>query len=174
MGILSKLFIVGGRILGSVHRARVIFGHRDLLDSYADPYISMPKPNRSSATSATRKKHAKKAESTTSSPSILIVNPSKKSGKKKKDEPPRIKAYIPPVKPQAARPDPLDTLGLQSQLDGELYIMLRSLGKKSEATKNKAISDLSIWFKRPDAKTTIELVLPVWVRQSFNLHRKLN
>jgi hypothetical protein len=123
-------------------------------DSYAHSF--MPKSNRSSASSATRKKHARKADPQAAAAGPAIVNPSKK--KKSKLQEPHVKSYTPPVKPQAARPDPVDGLGV----DGDLYVMLRALGKKSVATKVKAMADLARWLELPEAD--VKLILPVWVR----------
>lgn len=135
----------------------------------------MVKNQRSSASSATRKKHAKKA---TIASGEAVENPpvpkqKKPRGKEKarlKAEP-KKKVYVPPVRPQAIQPDPLDTLGIAYLISSELFVILRRLGKKDVVTKIRALEELqSDWILR--AKETndqqlleeITVILPVWVR----------
>ena len=135
----------------------------------------MVKGQRSSASSATRKKHAKKAATAAGE---VVENPSvpkqkKPRGKEKarlKAEP-RKKVYIPPVRPRAIQPDPLDTLEIAYSISSELLVVLRKLGKKDLVTKIRALEELqSSWVL--NAKETndshlleeIVTVLPVWVR----------
>jgi E3 ubiquitin-protein ligase listerin len=79
---------------------------------------------KSSATSATRKKHARKAATHDEDDSGAAQSHNKPNvkgggnakgakGKGKKKEP-RVKMYIPPVKPTALLRDPVDELGLAS------------------------------------------------------------
>ncbi|RDB18704.1 E3 ubiquitin-protein ligase listerin [Hypsizygus marmoreus] len=127
---------------------------------------------KSSATSATRKKHAKK----TAGPSVdeQPIPKEKKltkqqRGQKKKE--PRVKVYIPPVKPAPVQPDPLETTGLAHSLPPELLIVLRSFGKKAQVTKIRALEELqSAWVDRcrkegEDGQLVYVLVemLPVWL-----------
>ena len=86
----------------------------------------MPK-QKSSATSSTRKKHARKAAGPISDPPPTKGKPGlgkdgKKTKKGDKKGEPRVKAYIPPVKPQPIAPDPLDSLGLAYALPAELVV----------------------------------------------------
>lgn len=128
---------------------------------------------KSSASSGTRKKHAKKA----AGPSVEELPPPRdkkltkqQRGQKKKE--PRIKAFIPPVKPAPIRPDPLETTGLVHSLPPELLIVLRSFGKKAQVTKIRALEELqAAWVDRcrkegKDGSLVYILVdmLPVWVR----------
>jgi len=131
----------------------------------------MPKPQKSSASSGTRKKNARKAASAAPPPEVAVIPKQKKQKGQKKE--PRKKVYIPPSKPAPPQPDPLDTLGLAHQLQPELVIVLRSLGKKDPVTKARALEELqSKWIDEYlkgnesvecDALITM---LPVWVRRS--------
>ncbi|KZV76793.1 hypothetical protein PENSPDRAFT_645898 [Peniophora sp. CONT] len=122
---------------------------------------------KSSASSGTRKKHATKAAKTTG----VAIAPQKqqkqrgekgKKGKGKAVEPVK-KAYVPPVKPTAARPDPLDALGLAARLSPELVVVLRRLGKKDALTKTKALDDLvTSWLDSAHA-SEMALAVPVWL-----------
>jgi hypothetical protein len=114
---------------------------------------------KSSASSATRKKHQKKAAA---SLGIDLDNSSAKSqpgkpknkdkvgrGKKDGKKEPRIKAYIPPVKPARAQPDPLDVGGLARRLPPELVVVLKNVGKKAQITKARALEELgSMWVEK--------------------------
>ncbi|KAG5637584.1 hypothetical protein H0H81_004035 [Sphagnurus paluster] len=135
----------------------------------------MPKGGRSSATSATRKKHAKKAGGTGQEELPVPKDPKEKKltkqqrGQKKKE--PRVKVYIPPVKPAPVQPDPLETSGLAHSLPPELLVVLRSFNKKAQVTKIRALEELqSAWLDKcqkegEDGTTTYVLVemLPVWL-----------
>ena len=140
--------------------------------SYAN--AAMVKNQRSSASSATRKKHAKKAAIASGE---VVENPpvpkqKKPRGKEKarlKTEP-KKKVYIPPVRPQAIQPDPLDTLGIAYSISSELLVILRRLGKKDVVTKIRALEELqSDWVirvketKDPQPLEEITAILPVWV-----------
>ena len=139
----------------------------------------------SSASSATRKKHARKAASKDAPPTD-VPNVSKEKKSKGKDkgnskEPPRKKAYVPPVKPQAVQQDPVDTLGLAQRLPAALLVVWRGLSKKDTVTKSKALEELRAgWLDRvrflindddhQDAENLARLEalivsLPVWVRE---------
>jgi E3 ubiquitin-protein ligase listerin len=121
----------------------------------------MPKNTRSSASSATRKKHARK----TGGLQVEIVkeNPSKKKGRAKDVEPPKRKAFIPPVKPTPQRIDPLDSMGLAASLDKDLVVMLRKLAKKDTITKTRGLEELKEWAQKSPDDSLIS-ILPVWVR----------
>lgn len=135
----------------------------------------MVKNQRSSASSATRKKHAKKAAAATGE---VVDNPSVPKQKKPKGKEkarlkaePRKKVYIPPVRPRAIQPDPLDTLGIAYSISSELHVVLRKLGKKDVVTKTRALEELqSDWILKakemdhPQLLEEIVTVLPVWVR----------
>lgn len=131
----------------------------------------MPKgPARSSASSATRKKHQRKAAvalgievdvnaapAAASSQSQGPTKPKNKGksgsgrrdGLKKKSLEPKVKAYIPPVKPARAQPDPLEVGGLARRLPPELVVVLRNVGKKAQVTKIRALEELgSGWVER--------------------------
>ena len=138
----------------------------------------MPKGNpKSSATSSTRKKHAKRAAGPVQAkedhgPFPKEKNLTKKErGQKKSAKEPRVKVYVPPVKPAPAQPDPLDTTGLAHKLPPELLIVLRNLSKKAEVTKVRALEELQMgWVERCmkeglDGEVVYVLVdmLPVWV-----------
>ncbi len=129
---------------------------------------------KSSATSGTRKKHAKRAagpQTQAEDPAPLKEKKPKAKGKGKKQEP-RQKMYIPPVKPLPPQPDPLDSTGLAHSLPPELLIVLRSLGKKAEVTKIRALEDLQLsWVDectkdggKEGVADTLAEMLPVWVR----------
>jgi hypothetical protein len=135
----------------------------------------MVKTQRSSASSATRKKHAKKA-ATAAGDAVetpLVPKQKKPRGKEKarlKAEP-KKKVYIPPIRPRAIQPDPLETLGIEYSISSELLVVLRKLGKKDVVTKIRALEELqSDWiFKAketndPQLLEEIATVLPVWVR----------
>ncbi|KDQ60057.1 hypothetical protein JAAARDRAFT_32435 [Jaapia argillacea MUCL 33604] len=130
----------------------------------------MVKGQKSSASSGTRKKHARKAGGPQQEPPPPKEKKAKGKDKGKNKEP-RKKVYIPPVKPAPIQPDPLETLGLASQLPPELLIILRSLRKKDAVTKTKALEELQFaWVDRAgkegdDSITlpALKLMLPVWI-----------
>jgi hypothetical protein len=131
----------------------------------------MVKGGRSSISSTTRKKQAlKRASKADGSTPQLEPLPKEKKTKAKSKEP-RPKVYVAPVKPAPVQVDPLDALGLASQLPPELYIVLRKLGKKDEVTKGKALEELKAeWLDKSskegsDGSLIAPLVtmLPVWV-----------
>lgn len=131
----------------------------------------MPKAQKSSATSGTRKKNARKAASTAPLPEVPVIPKQKKQKGQKKE--PRKKVYIPPSKPAPPQPDPLDTLGLAHQLPPELVIILRSLGKKDPVTKGRALEELQLkWIDESSRngdesveRDALVTMLPVWVRR---------
>jgi len=123
---------------------------------------------KTSASSATRKKHAKKH----AAPEDPVLNNKGGKGGKggKRNKEPRVKMYIPPVKPAPIQPDPLETTGLAHTLPAELLVVLRNLSKKAQVTKARALEDLQLaWVDRcikdRDDVTVYTLVemLPVWV-----------
>src|ERR1700744_1630278 len=101
----------------------------------------MPKPNKSSATSATRKKHAKKAAEGTAVVEDKDNQPKAKGKKSDKKKEPRQKVYNPPTRPKPSHPDPLDTLGFASVLPPDLVVLFRRLAKKDATTKAKALEE---------------------------------
>ncbi|KAF8056637.1 hypothetical protein FPV67DRAFT_646018 [Lyophyllum atratum] len=132
----------------------------------------MAKSGKSSASSATRKKHAKKAAGPSQEEQPIPREKKltkQQRGQKKKE--PRVKAYIPPVKPAPVQPDPLETTGLVHSLPPELLIVLRSFNKKAQVTKIRALEELqSGWIDKcrkegEDAATAYVLVdmVPVWL-----------
>jgi len=130
---------------------------------------------KSSATPGTRKKHAKRAAGPPPPEQQPIPKDKKltKQERAQKKKEPRIKAYIPPVKPAPVQPDPLETTGLVYQLPPDLLIVLRSFSKKAQATKIRALEELqSGWINKcreegEDGSLVYVLVdmLPVWVRR---------
>ncbi|KAI0790522.1 hypothetical protein C8Q75DRAFT_762281 [Abortiporus biennis] len=110
---------------------------------------------KSSASSATRKKHAKKAAAAhgvVEEPQIPKEKKQKGKEKGKKGKEPKKKVYIPPVKPTAVQPDPLDTLGIAQKLPPELLVVLRRLAKKDSTTKRRALEELQIdWVDKVKA-----------------------
>ncbi|KAG5352362.1 hypothetical protein C0989_002683 [Termitomyces sp. Mn162] len=135
----------------------------------------MGKGGKSSATSATRKKHAKKAagESHLEEQAPLFPKDKKltKQQRAQKKKEPRVKMYIPPVKPAPVQPDPLETTGLVHRLPPELLIVLRSFNKKAQVTKIRALEELqSGWIDKcrkegEDGALVYVLIdmLPVWL-----------
>lgn len=84
---------------------------------------------------------------------------------------PRKKVYVPPVRPRAIQPDPLDTSGIAYSISSELLVILRRLGKKDAVTKIRALEELqSDWIIRaketndPQLLEDLTTILPVWVR----------
>lgn len=133
----------------------------------------MPKPNKSSASSGTRKKHARKSGKGGEEP-IIETEPKAKRVKKgdRTKAIPQKKTYTPLVRPSAPRPDPLDTMNLASQLPAELVITLRRLGKKDTVTKRRALEELQtdlVDKAMPGGEedgnivAIAELIIPVWV-----------
>ena len=112
----------------------------------------MPKGQKSSATSGTRKKNARKAAQG-SPPVVHVPRQSKpKGGKdsklsKREAREQRKKVYIPPSKPAPPVLDPLDTTGLAHVLPPELVVILRALGKKDAVTRGKAMEELTKWVE---------------------------
>jgi hypothetical protein len=133
---------------------------------------------KSSATSGTRKKHAKRAAGPVHvaeepGPIPKEKKPTKKERTQKKNaKEPRVKVYIPPVKPAPLQLDPLETTGLVHKLPPELLIVLRNLSKKAQVTKVRALEELQAgWVERckregEGGEVVYVLVdmLPVWVR----------
>lgn len=132
---------------------------------------------KSSATSGTRKKHAKRAAGPAqvaddSGPIQKEKKATKKErGQKKNVKEPRVKVYIPPVKPAPVQPDPLETTGLMHKLPPELLIVLRNLSKRAQVTKVRALEELQAgWVEKcigegEDGVVVYVLVdmLPVWL-----------
>lgn len=58
-------------------------------------------------------------------------------GKKKE---PRVKMYIPPVKPAPVVPDPLETTGLAHTLPAELLVLLCNISKKAHDATIRGIA----------------------------------
>lgn len=127
---------------------------------------------KASASSGTRKKHARRAATHNQPDEPELPNEKKAKGKEKgKKMEPRQKMYIPPLKPVPPQPDPLDTSGLAHSLPPELLVALRSLGKKAEVTKIRALEVLQLsWadqYKDGEKESiayTLAEMLPVWVR----------
>ncbi|KAJ7753865.1 hypothetical protein B0H16DRAFT_1834151 [Mycena metata] len=113
-------------------------------------------PKSSSASSGTRKKHARKAAGLDTAPP---PKQEKKDKKKHRSDPPRQKAYIPPVKPTSA-PDPVEAYGLAGRVAPELVVVLRSLGKKVLVTKVRALEELGANNHDED---TLLAIAPVWL-----------
>ncbi|KAF7338785.1 Delta-9 fatty acid desaturase protein [Mycena sanguinolenta] len=137
-------------------------------------------PKSSSASSGTRKKHARKAAAAADGSAPPSQKPGENSGKAKekkgskkhRSDPPRPKVYIAPVKPTAAKPDPLDAIpGLAGRLPPELLVILRSLGKKAMVTKVRALEELySGWVAKMGeedeegiAEYALRDAVPVWL-----------
>lgn len=126
---------------------------------------------KASASSGTRKKHARRAATHNQPDEPELPNEKKAKGKEKGKMEPRQKMYIPPLKPVPPQPDPLDTSGLAHSLPPELLVALRSLGKKAEVTKIRALEVLQLsWadqYKDGEKESiayTLAEMLPVWVR----------
>ena len=147
--------------------------------------------SKSSASSGTRKKHARKAAKDgplTDVPNVPKEKKPKGKDKSKNKEPPRKKAYVPPVKPQAVQQDPIDALGLAQRLPAALLVVWRGLSKKDTVTKSKALEELRAgWIDRipvpsnddhddnqhaeDDDLARLEALvvsIPVWVRPSIH------
>lgn len=139
----------------------------------------MPKPNKSSASSGTRKKHAKKAagQDDPDGPGQQKRKPQrgeKKLSKAQKRAQPKIKQYVPPPKPPAPPiPDPLDGQGLARTLPADLVVILRRLGKKDDVTRRKGLDELKEWVEgikteqdeveKETKEVTLTSAVPVWV-----------
>jgi hypothetical protein len=119
---------------------------------------------KSSASSGTRKKHAKKH-----APVDEVPKPKEKGRGKKKE--PKVKMYIPPVKPAPVQPDPLETTGLAHTLPADLLVVLRNISKKAQVTKTRALEELQLAWVNKCLKEgreslltdTLVEMLPVWV-----------
>ncbi|KIM32748.1 hypothetical protein M408DRAFT_186029 [Serendipita vermifera MAFF 305830] len=141
----------------------------------------MGKQKGSSATSGTRKKHARKAAgedaSTSGQPQAgrgKAVGGKGVKGKGKKNAEPRVKAYIPPVKPQALQQDPVDVLRLATSLPPDLLVIFRKLTKKDAITRRRALEELITgWVEKVTAVggdedeqeaalASLEIALPAW------------
>lgn len=107
---------------------------------------------KSSASSATRKKHAaKQAKKQQGGGEVIEETPQEqptkmqrgqKKNKQKKDRfAPKVKSYVPPPPPPKGQPDPVDLFLVSQgkQIDPELVVVLRRLGKKDEATVGKGV-----------------------------------
>jgi hypothetical protein len=160
--------------------------HRDHLERLLYIHKNMPKPNKSSASSGTRKKHAKKNNANDEDEAAAPAGPrqrgQKKLSKAQKKALPKIKQYIPPPKPPAPPiPDPLDGMGLARTLPAELVVVLRRLGKKDEVTRRKGLEELKEgWVgeilggqgdevERELKETALLSAVPVWV----SVHRRV-
>jgi len=147
----------------------------------------MPKPNKSSASSGTRKKQAAKKGNKSGQPEQPGAKGGKqltKAEKKALKNAPKQKIYVPPPKPPApAIPDPLDAQGLARTLPAELVVVLRRLGKKDGVTRRKGLeefkegwTDVVVARQRNRAgesemeedgiEEALTEALPVWVSQS--------
>ena len=105
--------------------------------------------SKSSASSATRKKHAKKAaEDEEGVPAAQPAQRGQKKAAKKSRFEPKVKSYTPPPAPPRGAPDPVDLyLGGGSEVDSELVVILRKLGKRDEATISKGVEGLESWIR---------------------------
>ncbi|KAL5514390.1 hypothetical protein ACEPAG_2478 [Sanghuangporus baumii] len=131
----------------------------------------MPKGQKSSATSATRKKHARKSAGDAKQELPLPKEKKKEKGKNKKE--PRVKVFIPPTKPSPIRPDPLDSRGIAKRLHPDLLVILRRLAKKDSVTKRKALEEFqSGWIEGAlrdsddeggIVESMLQTALPVWL-----------
>lgn len=128
---------------------------------------------KSSASSATRKKHAAKKTATPDEPPNASQNRLKtKAERKLSKKEPRVKMYIPPVKPAPVQPDPLETTGLARKLPADLLVVLRNISKKAQVTKIRALEELqTVWVEnrveeKDGLKWLVEM-LPVWVCMSL-------
>lgn len=141
----------------------------------------MPKANKSSASSGTRKKHAKKSTKDDEADGPTQQQPAQRGQKKltkAQKKLPKVKQYIPPPKPPAPPiPDPLDGQGLARTLPAELVVVLRRLGKKDEVTRRKGLEELREWvsgLKEGDEveqelrETALLSAVPVWVSNIFD------
>lgn len=149
----------------------------------------MPKGNKSSASSGTRKKHAKKAkgdedaEAPKQQQQHRPQRGQKKLSKAQKKALPKVKQYIPPLKPPAPPiPDPLDGQGLARTLPADLVVVLRRLGKKDEVTRRKGLEELREgWLnealgrtgadevERELKETALLSAVPVWVSRKVGV-----
>lgn len=173
-----------------------------ILHSTGDPAASvvslpkMPKPNKSSATSNTRKKqNAKKGadgkpmrQKTPKPDDPSMKGLTKAQRKALKENRPRV--FVPPPRPPVpARPDPLDAQGLARTLPAELVVILRRLGKKDAITRRKGIDELKeLWVdlvataQKSDGQDTDDEIswkedalteaLPVWVCMGICQYRQ--
>jgi len=145
---------------------------------------------KSSASSATRIKHQKKAAvslgidlaATTSAKSQPGPHKNKEKTARSKNEgkkEPKVKAWVLPIKPARAQPDPLEVGGLASRLPPEMVVVLRNVGKKAQVTKIKALEDLKTnWVEKilrgntttdegsgvdTDVLSSLVEMIPAWV-----------
>ena len=136
-------------------------------------FTPMVKGNpKSSVSSATRKKHAAKkaAAANPDEPPPPLQKRQTKGERKLSKKEPRVKMYIPPVKPAPVQPDPLETTGLAHTLPADLLVVLRNISKKAQVTKIRALEELQTgWVENcikekenPIVFTLVEM-LPVWV-----------
>lgn len=110
--------------------------------------------SKSSASSATRKKHAKKAltaevddDGASTSTAPVPAQRGQKKVKKSRFEP-KIKSYTPPPAAPKGAPDPVDLyLNGGADVDAELVVVLRRLGKRDEATIAKGLEGLEAWVR---------------------------
>ncbi|KDN47536.1 hypothetical protein K437DRAFT_93361 [Tilletiaria anomala UBC 951] len=131
---------------------------------------------KSSASSATRKKQAVKVAKK-SGDAVVAGQPPQRGQKKDKSKKKELKkkVYIPPPKPPQGLPDPLDTLGLASQLPGDLVVLLRKAGKKDVITRQRALEGLFAWSQdtislsevgdsaeAAEKESALILALPCW------------
>lgn len=129
--------------------------------SFQLDWISIMGKSKSSASSATRKKHAKKAaEDEEGVPAAQPAQRGQKKAAKKSRFEPKVKSYTPPPAPPRGAPDPVDLyLGGGSEVDSELVVILRKLGKRDEATISKGVEGLESWIRellREESKGPVE------------------
>lgn len=123
---------------------------------------------KSSATSGTRKKHLKKNAPAEEPPP---KEKRSKKGERGQKNAPRVKIYVPPVKPAPVQPDPLETTGLAHTLPADLLVILRNISKKAQVTKARALEELQAAWVNQCLKEgresllvyTLVEMLPVWV-----------
>jgi len=132
---------------GEIENANVIFPRPITLYCQLSTIGSMAK-SKSSASSATRKKQAAK-QAKKKNPSAgdedethTPQKPQRGQKKQKKDRfAPKVKSYVPPPPPPKGAVDPVDLYLITQgkQIDPELVVVLRRLGKKDEATIGKGV-----------------------------------
>ncbi|KAF9477335.1 hypothetical protein BDN70DRAFT_881303 [Pholiota conissans] len=163
----SRRMVDGRVILSTNASGSIMISEFHVLTAYLH-HRGMVKGNpKSSASSGTRKKHAKKHAPVDETPKEK--RPKEKGRGKKKE--PRVKMYIPPVKPAPVQPDPLETTGLAHTLPADLLVVLRNISKKAQVTKTRALEELqSAWVNQclkegRESLLTYTLVemLPVWL-----------
>ena len=150
-----------------------------VIDFKLSPFhiATMVKGNpKSSASSATRKKHAAKKTAVPDvdePPNATQKRITTKAERKLLKKEPRVKMYIPPVKPAPAQLDPLETTGLARTLPADLLVVLRNISKKAQVTKIRALEELQTgWIEKcmkdEEIFSACVAMLPVWVRPSLN------